>query len=272
MVASKLPIASPVGLTIAGSDSGGGAGIQADLKTFSAHRVYGVSAVTLVTAQNTRQVSHVFVLTPDLVVAQIARVLEDFPVRAAKTGALGNAAVIRAVARTLAGQDFPIVVDPVMVAKSGDLLLEPEAVAALREDLLPLAALVTPNIPEAERLFGLKPGALRTAEDLARLAKRGFDVPVYLKGGHLAGPSAVDYLVVGKRVETLSYGRIESRHTHGTGCTLSAAITARLARDEPLASAVTGARRYLQQAIAQAPGLGSGHGPLEFFPEMGERR
>lgn len=268
MGATKLRAPPPVALTIAGSDSGGGAGIQADLKTFAAHRVYGTSALTLITAQNTRQVSHVWVLAPDLVVAQLARVLEDFQVRAAKTGALGNAAVIRAVAKALEGQRFPLVVDPVMVAKSGDSLLAPDAVAALREELLPLAALVTPNARESERLFDLEPGALQSSEDLARLAKRRFQFPVLLKGGHLTGPEVTDYLVIGDPVEVLSQQRIQTRHQHGTGCTLSAAITARLALGEPMPTAVREARRYLQRAISQAPGLGSGHGPLEFFPEM----
>lgn len=268
MAAAKSRTPPPVALTIAGSDSGGGAGIQADLKTFAAHRVYGTSALTLITAQNTRQVSHVWVLAPDLVAAQLARVLEDFPVRAAKTGALGNVAVIRAVAKALAGRKFPLVVDPVMVAKSGDCLLEPDAEAVLREELLPLADLVTPNARESERLFDLEPGVLETSEDLARLAERRFQVPVLLKGGHLRGPQVTDYLVIGDRVEVLSEERIQTRHQHGTGCTLSAAITARLALGEPLPMAVRGARRYLQMAIAQAPGLGSGHGPLEFFPEL----
>jgi hydroxymethylpyrimidine/phosphomethylpyrimidine kinase len=258
--------APPVALSIAGSDSGGGAGIQADLKTFAAHGVYGTSVVTLVTAQNTLRVSHTRVLEPELVVAQLARVLEDFPVRAAKTGALGDAAVVRALAQALKGHPFPLVIDPVMVAKSGDPLLESEAVTALREELLPLAALVTPNAREAERLFGLEPGQLKTAGDLQRLAERSFDVPVLLKGGHLEEPTVTDYLVVEGQVEALSYERIESRHLHGTGCTLSAAITAQLALGKPLPEAVRAARGYLQAAIERAPGLGSGHGPLEFFP------
>lgn len=258
----------PVALSIAGSDSGGGAGIQADLKTFAAHGVYGASAITLITAQNTRRVSHVQVLEPELVVAQLERVLEDFPVKAAKMGALGSAAVIGALAQILAGQSFPLVIDPVMVAKSGDLLLEPGAIAALREELLPLAALVTPNAREAERLFDLEPGQLKTADDLRRLAERSFGVPVLLKGGHLEGPQATDYLVVQGHIEALSFPRLETRHLHGTGCTLSAAITARLAQGEPLLRAVKAARGYLQAAIEQAPGLGSGHGPLEFFPRL----
>jgi hydroxymethylpyrimidine/phosphomethylpyrimidine kinase len=258
----------PVALSIAGSDSGGGAGIQADLKTFAAHGVFGTSVITLVTAQNTCRVSHLELLKPELVVAQLKRVLEDFPVKAAKTGALGNAAIISALARALRGRALPLVIDPVMVAKSGDLLLEPEAITVLREELLPLATLLTPNAREAEQLFGLEPGQIRTTDDLERLAKRSFNVPVLLKGGHLEGPQSTDYLVVGGQTEALSYPRIETRHLHGTGCTLSAAITARLARGETLQAAVKSARSYLQAAIEQAPGLGEGHGPLEFFPRF----
>lgn len=258
----------PVALTIAGSDSCGGAGIQADLKAFAAHGVYGTSALTLITAQNTRRISHVQVLGPELVVAQLERVLEDFPVKAAKTGALGNAAVIRAVAKVLRGAQLPLIIDPVMVAKSGDALLEPEAVVALRELLMPLAALVTPNAREAEQLFGLRPQSLRTPDDLARLAERYFEVPMLLKGGHLEGEEVIDCLVVNGRVEALRYPRLAARHLHGTGCTLSAAVTARLALGEALPAAVKGARSYLQAAIAQAPGLGSGQGPLEHFPKL----
>ncbi|MBS3966577.1 MAG: bifunctional hydroxymethylpyrimidine kinase/phosphomethylpyrimidine kinase [Truepera sp.] len=258
--------APAVALSIAGSDSGGGAGIQADLKTFAAHRVFGTSAVTLITAQNTRRVSHVHVLEPALVVAQLKRVLEDFPVKAAKTGALGTAAVISALAPALQGAGLPLVIDPVMIAKSGDLLLELEAITVLREELLPLAALVTPNVREAEQLFGLEPGQIRTSDDLQRLAESSFAIPVLLKGGHLEGSEVTDYLVVDGQVEAFRDKRIQTRHLHGTGCTLSAAITARLALGEPLPTAVRGARRYLQAAIEQAPGLGQGHGPLEFFP------
>lgn len=263
-----MPIhTTPVALTIAGSDSGGGAGVQADLKVFAAHGVYGTSAITLITAQNTRRIAQLQMLAPELVVAQLQCVLEDFPVAAIKTGALGEPAVICAVAEVLRAVRLPLVVDPVMIAKSGDALLAPEAVAALREQLVPLAALITPNAREAEVLFGLAPNALRTPEDLAQLAEQHAELPMLLKGGHLEGDEVVDYLAIGGTIEALRYPRIATRHLHGTGCTLSAAITARLARGEPLLQAVRGARRYLQAAIAQAPGLGSGHGPLTFFPK-----
>lgn len=261
-------VTPPVALSIAGSDSGGGAGIQADLKTFAAHGVFGTSVITLVTAQNTCRVSHVEVLKPELMAAQLERVLEDFPVKAAKTGALGNAAIISRLAKVLRGQAFPLVVDPVMVAKSGDLLLEPEAITVLQEELLPLAALLTPNAREAEQLFGLEPGQIKTADDLERLAKGSFSIPLLLKGGHLEGLQTTDYLVVNGQIEAVSYPRLKTRHLHGTGCTLSAAITARLAHGETLQAAVKGARSYLQAAIEQAPGLGGGHGPLEFFPRL----
>ena len=259
--------AVPVALTIAGSDSGGGAGIQADLKTFAAHRVYGASVVTLVTAQNTRRVSHVFVLEPELIEAQIERVLEDFPVAAAKTGALGNAEAVSAVARALEHRGLPLVVDPVMVSKSGDPLLEPQAVAALRAELLPLATLVTPNAREAEVLYGLERGTLKTSADLKALAE-STSTPLLLKGGHLEGTRLTDYLAASGRIETIVCERLASRHTHGTGCVLSAAVTARLALGETLPAAVRGARAYLQAAIEQAPGLGAGAGPLEFQPTV----
>jgi hydroxymethylpyrimidine/phosphomethylpyrimidine kinase len=261
------PTVTPVALSIAGSDSGGGAGIQADLKVFAAHGVYGTSVITLVTAQNTRRISRVCVLEPELIVAQLKCVLEDFPVTAIKTGALGEASVIGAVAELLHEVQLPLVVDPVMIAKSGDPLLAPEAVAALRERLLPLATLVTPNAREAEVLFGLVPNSLAAPEGLAHLAERHAELPMLLKGGHLEGREVIDYLAIGGAVTALRYPRIATRHLHGTGCTLSAAITARLACGEPLVQAVQGARRYLQAAIMQAPGLGAGHGPLAFFPK-----
>ncbi|CAN5615524.1 bifunctional hydroxymethylpyrimidine kinase/phosphomethylpyrimidine kinase [soil metagenome] len=266
----------PVALTIAGSDPSGGAGIQADLKTFAAHGVYGASVVTLLTVQNTRGVSQVQALEPDFVVAQLESVLEDLPVAAVKTGALGNERIIRAVAGVLKdhlkdygrqGRALPLVIDPVMVAKSGDALLEPEAVAALRDELMPLAALSTPNTREAELLYGLEPGRLKTPEDLRDLATRHPEHPLLLKGGHLEGAEVTDLLSYGGHTEAFLFERIDTRHTHGTGCTLSAAVAARLALGEALPLAVQRARHYLQEAIRQAPGLGAGHGPLEHFPK-----
>lgn len=258
----------PVALTIAGSDPSGGAGIQADLKTFAAHGVYGASVITLLTVQNTRGVRRVQLLDPEFVTEQLESVLDDLPVAALKTGALGNEEIIRAVAAVLRRRVLPLVVDPVMVAKSGDALLEPEAVTALREELLPLATLCTPNAPEAEYLYGLEPGQLKTPEDLLALAQAHPEHALLLKGGHLAGDEVTDYLAYEGHADALRFKRIDTRHTHGTGCTLSAAITARLALGDTLPVAVGQARRYLQAAIQQAPGLGAGHGPLEHFPEM----
>ncbi|WP_272975917.1 bifunctional hydroxymethylpyrimidine kinase/phosphomethylpyrimidine kinase [Deinococcus geothermalis] len=237
----------PVALTIAGSDSGGGAGIQADLKTFEAHGVFGTSVLTVITAQNTRGVRAVQVLPPELVTAQLEAVLEDFPVAAVKTGALGDAAVVRAVADVLRGRDLPLVVDPVLLAKSGDPLLAPEAVRVLLEELFPLATLVTPNLPEARVLFGSPDSSAW---------------PLLLKGGHAEGETVTDELRTPEAQLRLTAPRQHTRHTHGTGCTLSAAITAHLARGLALVDAIREAHAYVQAALRAAPGLGTGHGPL----------
>lgn len=237
----------PVALTVAGSDSGGGAGIQADLKTFEAHGVYGASVLTLITAQNTRGVQAAHALPPELVAAQLRSVLDDFPVAAVKTGALGNAGLIRAVADALRGRELPLVVDPVMLAKSGDALLDSGALLALLHELLPLATLVTPNVPEWEAL---------------RAAGAADTLPLLLKGGHAPGETVTDRLSAHGHRLTLCAPRQHTRHTHGTGCTLSAAITAKLARGLALPDAVRAAHTYLQAAIRAAPGLGDGHGPL----------
>jgi len=253
-------------LTIAGSDSGGGAGIQADLKTFAAHGAFGMSVVTAVTAQDTRGVRAVHEVPPEVVQAQLDAVLEDLGVDAVKIGMLGGAAVTRVVAERLASVSVPIVLDPVMVAKGGAPLLRDDAVAVLRDQLLPLATVVTPNLPEAERLTGLP---VRTdAERLAAArvlaaALRCAGAAVLLKGGHAeANGDVVDLLVSGTSVERFTHPRQRTRATHGTGCTLSAAIAARLARGEELRVAVAGAIDYVQRAMAAAPGFGSGHGPL----------
>ncbi|WP_027460180.1 hydroxymethylpyrimidine/phosphomethylpyrimidine kinase family protein [Deinococcus murrayi] len=237
----------PVALTIAGSDSGGGAGVQADLKTFEAWGVFGTSALTLVTAQNTRGVAAAFPLPPELIAAQIEAVLDDFPVAAVKTGALGRAEAVRAVAQVLRGRNLPLVVDPVLLAKSGDSLLEPSAVQVLQEELFPLATLITPNRPEAQALFG---------------AALPSHLPLLLKGGHGDGQTVTDELRTPELRCSLLAPRLLTRHTHGTGCTLSAAIAAALARGLPLAQAVRAAHHYLQAALRAAPGLGGGHGPL----------
>lgn len=260
------PGSSTVALTIAGSDSGGGAGIQADLKTFAAHGVYGVSAITAVTAQNTMEVAAVEEISPDLVTAQIEAVSDDFPVAAAKTGMLSSARIIRAVVAALDDLPFPSVVDPVMVAKSGDRLLRADAVAAMREELLPRAALLTPNLPEAADLTGLRvedEAGMRAAGE--RLLDMGAGA-VLMKGGHLPGDAIVDLLLTGDGVRAFRGRRIRTRATHGTGCTLSAAIAAGLALGQRLEDAVAAARAYLRRAMERAAPLGAGHGPLGHFP------
>ena len=253
-----------VALTIGGSDPSGGAGIQADLKTFHQHRVYGASAITLVTVQNSVSVSHVEVLSADLVSRQITAVVSDIPPNAAKTGALGSVEVVRAVAALAEDFAFPLVVDPVMISKHGTRLISPEAESALGEALLPEAYLVTPNIPEAELLCGIE---IRNESDMLRAARRlcakGCRAAL-IKGGHLEGPP-LDLLLNGDQVTRFAGTRVESRHTHGTGCTLSAAITANLALGMTLEEAVDRAKRFVQSAIETAPGLGHGHGPLNHW-------
>jgi len=255
-----------VALTIAGSDSGGGAGIQADLKTFAAHGVYGTSALTLITAQNTRGITRSMALDPDLIQAQIEAVFDDFPVAAVKTGALGNTRVIEAVARALKGHSLPLVVDPVMLAKSGDALLDEGAVEAMKSLLFPLAALVTPNLPEAERLLNLPVGYLSIPDAVQALVRCSLPLPMLLKGGHGTGEQLQDHLLLPGLTQEFVSVRQFTRHTHGTGCTLSAAIVANLALGMDLPLAVEHARSYVQSAISAAPGLGSGAGPLEHFP------
>ncbi len=254
----------PVALTMAGSDPSGGAGIQADLKTFHQFGVYGEAVITLVTVQNTQRVDRVEVLSPELVAEQLEAVLEDIPPDAAKTGALGSAGVVRAVARAAAAFAFPLVVDPVMVSKHGRPLLDELAVTALRDELLPLAALLTPNVPEAEALSGV---AIRGVDELRRAAERIRDQgahAVLIKGGHREGP-ATDFLLEAETWHEFPAPRIITRHTHGTGCTYSAAITAGLASGMALADAVARAKRFIQEAIRTAPGLGKGCGPLNHF-------
>ncbi len=255
-----------VALTIAGSDSGSGAGIQADLKTFAAHGVYGTSALTVVTAQNTCGIRMAGALTPDLVRAQIEAVLDDFPVMAVKTGALDNTRIIEVVAGALEGRNLPLIVDPVMLAKSGDPLLEEDALEAMKALLFPLATLVTPNLPEAERLLDLPAGSLSAPDAVLALTRLHFSFPMLLKGGHGRGEQLEDHLLLPGFTQAFTSVRQVTRHTHGTGCTLSAAITANLALGLALPVAVERARTYVQAAIRAAPGLGFGAGPLEHFP------
>jgi hydroxymethylpyrimidine/phosphomethylpyrimidine kinase len=256
-----------IALTIAGSDSGGGAGIQADLKTFAACGVYGTSAVTAVTAQNTLGVTAWEPVSTELVIAQIEAVGSDLPPAAVKTGMLATAAIVEAVAATIAELDLPnLVVDPVMIAKGGDRLLREDAVAAIRTELLKLAEVVTPNIPEAEVLTG---SSIRTLDDMRAAARRirklGPRV-VVVKGGHLPIDGFVIDLVCTPETEFELRGPwFETRHTHGTGCTFAAAIAAHLALGQPIDEALRSARAYLEGAIRHAPGLGAGHGPLNHF-------
>jgi hydroxymethylpyrimidine/phosphomethylpyrimidine kinase len=257
-----------VALTIAGSDSSGGAGIQADLKTFTALGVYGASAITALTAQNTTGVQAVHPVPAPFVTAQIASVLADLDVKAVKTGMLADAGIIAAVAEALAARpDMPLVVDPVMVATSGDPLLRPDAVETLKSALIPRATLITPNLPEASALTGLPPPATEEEVEamLDALARLGAGA-VLLKGGHGGSPEAVDYLRIGHGpTRRLSGPRLVTDNTHGTGCTLSAAITAFLAGGDDLETAAARAKRWLGQAIASATThrLGKGHGPVD---------
>ena len=257
----------PVALSIAGSDPSGGAGIQADLKTFHQFGVYGESAITLLTVQNSLGVSRVEVMAPDLVLEQIAAVLADIPPGAAKTGALGSAEVVRAVARAAADFDFPLVVDPVMISKHGAPLLPENATEVIRRELLPRAALVTPNVPEAEALAGL---TIRTLDDMRRAACaiRGMGAQaVLIKGGHLES-DATDILFDGSAWRDFPAPRIPTRHTHGTGCTYSAAITAGLASGLLLFEAVARAKRFIHEAIRTNPGLSRGSGPVNHHAEV----
>ena len=253
-------------LTIAGSDSGAGAGIQADLKTFAAHRVYGTTAITAVTAQNTLGVTMWQAMPADLVTAQIEAVAGDIGADAVKVGMLGNAAIVEAVAAAIAALDLPlVVVDPVMVAKGGDRLLEADAIDALRAELLPRAHIVTPNIPEAEVLAGMTIGSV---EDMKRAATRILALGprvVLVKGGHLGGEESIDVGCTAHDSFEIRKPRVETRHTHGTGCTLSSAIAANLALGLDDRDAISRAREYLDGAIRHAPGIGRGHGPLEHF-------
>jgi hydroxymethylpyrimidine/phosphomethylpyrimidine kinase len=258
-------------LTIAGSDSGGGAGIQADLKTFAAHGAYGLSVITALTAQNTREVRLVEAASPGMVAAQIDAVLDDIGADAVKIGMLGSGELVRTVAGRLrahlGGTATPIVLDPVMVAKSGAVLLADEAVEALTGELWPLAAVVTPNLPELARLTGRPVGTPDEIAAAARsLAERG--PAVLAKGGHAVGDEVLDLLVTSRGERRFVHPRLATSATHGTGCTLSSAIAARMGRGEALEDAVLGAIEYLAGAIAAAaaaPPLGrpGGHGPVD---------
>lgn len=283
MVASTLPGSSgrtgpaappPRAMTIAGSDSGGGAGIQADLKTFNALRVFGTSAITALTAQNTEGVRDVHLVPPEMVAAQIDAVLDDIGTDAAKTGMLGTTAIVEAVAERIRyWRDrlgpFPLVVDPVMIAKSGAPLLDEPARDAVRRLLLPLATVLTPNRHEAEELSGIPVRSLDDARRAARALHALGARWAVVKGGHVAedAAEAVDVVYDGREWHLLRAPRIVTRSTHGTGCTFSAAITAYLARGYPVLRALQEAKAYITEAIRRAPAIGRGHGPTcSFYP------
>lgn len=248
-------------LTIAGSDPSGGAGVQADLKTFHQHGTYGMSVLTLLTVQSTKTVEEVKVLDPDFVLKQLKTVIEDIPPHAAKTGALGKAEIVDALCGRATKFDFPLVIDPVMVSKHGSPLLDGDGVELIRRRLLRVAHVVTPNVPEArllsERDIDSVSGMERAAQTIAKLGVRH----VLVKGGHL-DDDAVDVLWTDGVMHRFPAKRMTTTHTHGTGCVLSAAITARIAFGESVLDAVAGAKQFVTRAIESAPGLGRGFGPI----------
>lgn len=257
----------PLALTIAGSDSGGGAGIQADIKAMEANGVYAASVITAVTAQNTRAVTAAFDLPLGIIEAQIDAVADDFSFGAVKTGMLSSAAIIGLVARKVREHGLgPLVVDPVMISKSGFALLQPDATEVLQRDLLPLATLATPNVHEAERLAEMEIRTLADAEVAARAIYTFGPQAVLVKGGHLDGEAdAVDVLFDGNAVHYFRAPRLDTPHTHGTGCTYASAIAARLARGEALVEAVRHAKGYVTEAIRHGLAIGGGHGPTGHF-------
>ncbi len=257
----------PTALTIAGSDSGGGAGIQADIKSMQAHGVFAASVVTAVTAQNTLEVAGAFDLPTSWIEAQLAAVLDDISLDAVKTGMLSSSEIIRTVADVLSRRNTaPLVVDPVMISKSGYALLKEDAVSTLKERLLPLATLVTPNAHEAAHLTGLEVRTQTDAREAARLIAAFGPRAVLVKGGHLDGePEATDVLFDGSHYYTFSAPLLDTRNTHGTGCTYASAITANLARGFSLRASIARAKRYVTEAIRHGLNIGGGHGPTNHF-------
>ena len=256
-------------LSIAGSDSGGGAGIQADLKTFTALNVYGMTAITAITAQNTLGVSAVHVLPTELVTGQIDAVASDIGVDAVKIGMLANAAIVEAVATALERHAFKhVVLDPVMIATSGDPLLDADAVSTLTLRLLPCATIVTPNIPEAEALAGIAISDDASLKRAAQCIHKSCGAQVLIKGGHGDGLEIVDLLFDGRAFKEFRSARIETRNTHGTGCTLSAAIAAHLAGGLSVEDAVEKGLDYVHQAILAGFSIGKGHGPLNHMTHL----
>jgi hydroxymethylpyrimidine/phosphomethylpyrimidine kinase len=264
----SAPVDPPVALTIAGSDSGGGAGLQADLKTFAALRVFATSAITAVTAQNTKTVAAALPMTPEFVTLQVETVLADLPVRAVKTGMLATSGIVRAVAELAEAGRLPnLVVDPVLVSTSGRQLLEPDAIPVYLERLFPFAEVVTPNLHEARLLAGMPiedlEGMVEAAQKIAISGPR----TVVVKGGHLGGDRSPDVVLTGGVVEMLEVQRVPTANDHGTGCTLSAGIAAFLARGETVLDAISRAKEFVTRAIEGSASwdLGTGHGPLDHF-------
>ncbi len=262
-----------IALTIAGSDSGGGAGIQADLKTFQQFGCFGTSVIVALTAQNTRGVMGVHVVPVDFIALQLAALAEDLPPAALKTGMLATTEIVETVAEAVHRHGWrPLVVDPVMIATSGDRLLRPEAEIAIRTRLLPLAALVTPNLDEASLLTGREVRTIGQMEDAGRALLQTGVGAALVKGGHGTGDDVTDVLVTPDGIEHHRRPRLVTTSTHGTGCTLSAAVTAGLALGHPLGHAVRVALDYTWHAIQRAPGLGSGHGPLNHIVAVQHER
>ena len=263
--------AMPVAMTVAGSDSGGGAGVQADLKTFAALGVYGASALTAITAQNTVAVTAVHELPIDLIAAQIEAVVSDIGVDAVKTGMLSSSEIVEVVARELDRHGIKnLVVDPVMIAKSGDPLLRQEAVDSVRTLLVPLACIVTPNVPEAETLTGMK---VETDEDMREAARRIIGMgarAVVVKGGHREGP-ATDLFYDGTEFVEFTSDRFDTVNTHGTGCTFASATAAGLAQGKSVVEAVAQAKEYVTEAIRNSYPLGKGHGPVHHFWQLWDK-
>lgn len=258
-------------LTIAGSDSGGGAGIQADIKAMSANGVFAMSVITAITAQNTEEVTEVFELPASVIAGQLDAVFDDFDVAAVKTGMLSSTAIVETVAKMLKPQElFNVVVDPVMISKSGHSLLKPEAIEAVKKQLFPLALLVTPNVHEAQQLSGIE---IKSVADARRAAKviHGFGSKfVLIKGGHLLAERATDLLYDGRFFNVFKGEYIETPHTHGTGCTFASAIAAHLARGKSVADAVASAKAYVTEAIRHSLAIGHGTGPTNHFYFLAE--
>ncbi len=253
-------------LTIAGSDSGGGAGIQADIKSMSANGVFALSVLTAITAQNTEEVTEIFELPTSIIAAQLDAVFDDFDVAAVKTGMLSSAAVVDTVARLLKLQNLGmLVVDPVMISKSGRPLLQPEAIEAVKKQLLPLALLVTPNVHEAQQLSGIEITCLADARRAAKVIHQFGCRHVLIKGGHLLAERATDLLYDGRFFNVFKGEYLDTPHTHGTGCTFASAIAAHLARGKSVPDAVQTAKTYLTEAIRHGLAIGHGRGPTNHF-------